>query len=164
MRPNRYVILVSLALGAVGIWFTVDALQQYFNVTRSFTSVHIEYVDETFVWDDAAYEHGTGAFRITNNAPNDVVIAHVTVNLFFDGQFAGGRYQPWERIAISSGESADIEMPFFISIAPQRERAENADLSVSGQMRLEFDGIEQGMTVRFNEQLGEARGDRTGQR
>ena len=154
MRPNRYVILVSVLLGLAGSWFAASGVEQYLDATRSFTSVHISYVDGSFEWLDDEHERGVAQFTLVNDAPNDVTIGHLALNLLFDGEFAGAHYQSWERIEIPSGESVQVELPLLVSISHLRPLGAEATLSVRGQMRLEFDGIERSMTVRYSETIG----------
>jgi hypothetical protein len=154
MRPNRYVLLVSFLLGAFGFWFSADAVAQYLNTARSFTSVYAVYVEDSFEWLDPEHERARAEVTIINDAPNDVDIAYFSLNLYFDGDFAGARYEPWERFVIPAGEQATFEVPFQVPIAHQRPRGSEAEIRLRGQMRLEFEGIERPMNVRVSGTIG----------
>lgn len=147
MRPNRYIILVSILLGAVGAWLSVDAVGQYLNTARSFASVHARYVEGSFAWEDPEHERANAEFSITNDSENDARLMHFGVNLYFDGAFAGARYDDWEAVDIPAGETVNVDVPFLISISERRPEGSDAELSINGQLRLEFEGIERPMTV-----------------
>jgi hypothetical protein len=154
MRPNRYVILVSILLGGFGFWFTAEAVGQYLNLAQSFTSIRAEYVEDSFVWLDEDHERATAEFTIRNESDNDASLAHLSMSLYFDGQFAGAYYDQWQRINIESGESVTMQIPFAVPIQHMRPYGSEAELSVRGQMRLEFEGIERPMTVRTSGTIG----------
>jgi hypothetical protein len=154
MRPNRYVILVSILLGIFGIWFSADAVAQYLNTARSFASVDAEYVEGSFVWLDENHERATAEFTIINDSDNDAVLAHFGINLYFDGTFAGARYEPLPRIDLPAGEEVTLEIPFLVPIQHMKPLGSDAELTVRGQMRLEFEGIERPMTVRMSGTIG----------
>jgi hypothetical protein len=155
MRPNRYVILISVLIGSFGIWFSADAVAQYLNTARSFASVDAEYVEGSFVWLDANHERATAEFTVFNGSDNDAVLAHFGINLYFDGTFAGARYDPLPRIELPAGEAVTVQVPFLVAIHEQRPYGSEAELSVRGRMRLEFEGIERPMTVRMSGTLGQ---------
>lgn len=155
MRPNRYIILVSIVLGIVGTWLSADAVGQYLNIARSFASVNAEYVDDSFVWLDPDYERGRAQFNVRNDSDNDALLDYLSMNLYFDGQFAGARYAQWDPVEIPAGESVTVEVPFFVSISERRAEGGDSELSVQGQLRLNFDNIERDMTVRTSGTLGE---------
>ncbi len=147
MRPNRYIILVSILLGAFGAWFSADAVGQYLNTARSFASVDARYVEDSFVWLDPEHERATADFVITNESDNDARLSYFAIMLYFDGQFAGARYDQWEPIDIPAGDSVTVEINFLTSITQIRPEGSDAELSVRGQLRLDFEGIERDMTV-----------------
>lgn len=147
MRPNRYIILVSILFGVIGAWFSVDAVGQYLNTTRSFASVSAEYVDGSFAWGDPEHQRATSEFLITNDGENDASLAYFSVSLYFDGRFAGARYDDWDAIVIPAGESVTVSVPFIISISELRPEGSDAELSVRGRLQLDFEGIERDMTV-----------------
>jgi hypothetical protein len=155
MRPNRYIILLSLLLGAAGAWFTADAVGQYLNTARSFASVHAQYVEDSFVWEDPQHERAHVRFRITNNSDNDANLSHFSVNVYFDGTFAGARYDQWEAIEIPAGETIEVESPILISISELRPQGSEAEISMNGRLRLEFEGIERPMTVPTRGMIGQ---------
>jgi hypothetical protein len=155
MRPNRYIILVSILLGVVGSWLTADAVGQYLNTARSFASVHAQYVEDSFAWEDPQHERAHALFLLTNDSDNDARLTHLGMNLYFDGAFAGARYDQWEAIDIPAGETVEIEVPFLISISELRPEGSDAELTVRGQLRLEFDGIERPMTVPARGTIGQ---------
>lgn len=147
MRPNRYIILVSVVLGIAGAWLSADAVGQYLNAARSFASVHAIYVEDSFTWEDAQHENASAEFVITNDSDNDARLAHFSVNLYFDGRFAGARYAQWEPVEIPAGTSVTVDAPFIVSISELRPQGSDAELSVQGQMRLEFENVGRDMTV-----------------
>lgn len=154
MRPNRYVILVSILLGLFGIWFSADAVGQYLNTVRSFAGIEYSYVEDSFTWLDPEHRRGTAEFRIHNDADNAVTIAHLEALLYFDGEFAGARYTDWDRVEIPAGETSTVEVQFLTSIERMRSAGSEADLSVESQIRLDFEGIEREMTVRASDSIG----------
>jgi hypothetical protein len=147
MRPNRYIVLISLLLGVAGAWLSADAVGQYLNAARSFASVNATYVDGSFAWEDPQYERATAQFEIVNDSDNDARLVHFSINLYFDGRFAGARYAPWDAIDIPAGSSVTVDIPFLVSISELRPEGGDAELSVSGQLRLEFENVGRDMTV-----------------
>lgn len=154
MRPNRYVILVSVLLGVFGIWFSAQAVGQYLNTVRSFSNVELEYIEDSFTWEDPGHERAHAEFVMRNQSENEATISYLALNLYFDDDFAGARYQPWDPIVVPAGESVTVEVPFLVSIENLRPAGSEADLRVSGEMRLEFEGIQRDMTVRVVESIG----------
>lgn len=154
MRPNRYVILISILLGGFGFWFSADAVGQYLNTARSFSAVDAEYVEGSFVWLDEDHERATAEFTIINDSSNDADLAHFGINLYFDGVFAGAHYEQWQRLTIPARDAVTVEIPFQVPIQQVRPRGSDAELSVRGEMRLEFEGIERPMTVRMSGTIG----------
>ena len=154
MRPNRYVILVSILLGAFGAWFTADAVGQYLNTARSFAAVDAHYVEDSFRWLDPNHEEALADFVIVNDSDNDARLSHFGLSLFFDGEFAGARYRQWEPVDVPAGESVQVEIHFQTSITRVRDQGSDAELSVRGRLRLDFEGIERDMTVRTSGTLG----------
>ncbi len=147
MRPNRYIVLISILLGFAGAWLSADAVGQYLNAARSFASVDASYVEGSFAWKDPQYNEATAEFEITNDSDNDARLAHFGINLHFDGRFAGARYDQWEAIDIPAESSVTVEIPFLVSISEIRSEGGEAELSVSGQLRLEFENVGRDMTV-----------------
>lgn len=154
MRPNRYVILVSILLGSFGLWFSADAVGQYLDTVRSFAGIEYSYVEDSFEWRDPEHRRGTAEFRIHNDADNAVTIAHLEARLYFDGEFAGARYTDWDAVEIPAGETTVVEVPFLTSIERMRPAGSEAELSVESELRLDFEGIEREMTVRASDSIG----------
>jgi hypothetical protein len=155
MRPNRYVILVSILLGVAGAWLSADAVGQYLNMARSFASVDAQYVDDSFRWLDSDYEQAVAEFEVTNDSDNDARLDYLAMSLYFDDRFAGARYDQWEVVEVPAGESVTIEVSFFTSISELRPSGGEAELSVQGQMRLDFENVGRDMTVRTSGTLGQ---------
>jgi hypothetical protein len=155
MRPNRYVILVSVLLGIGGAWLTADAVAQYLNVAHSFTAIHARYVPDSFVWHDPDFQRASARVVITNNSENDALVDYFGINLYFDGEFAGSDYTGWQRFTIPAGEEATVDVEFQTTSPFIRHLGGEANLSVRGQMRLIFDGIEQPMSVRTSGTIGQ---------
>jgi hypothetical protein len=162
MRPNRYIILLSLLLGAFGTWFSIDAVGQYLNTTRSLGAMEVRYVEGSFVWLDPDYERARASFEIVNASRNDVTIPHYGQQLRFDNAFAGARYHDWEILRIPAGESQTFEVVFFIPVADIRRQGGEAELTVEGQLRLDFEGIERDMTVRTWTRIGQVAYEESG--
>lgn len=156
MRPNRYIILISILLGVFGAWFSADAVGQYLNTARSFASVDANYVEDSFTWLDPNHERATAEFEIVNDSDNDAELTYFGVSLFFDGRFAGARYDQWETVEIPAGESVPVRIPILISISELRPEGSDAELSMRGQLQLDFDGIERVMTVPTSGTIGRA--------
>lgn len=154
MRPNRYILLVSLLFGVFGAWFSADAVGQYLNATRSFSAVDTSYVEGSFHWKDPDHEEATAEFDITNDSENDATLEYLGMNLYFDGAFAGARYGDWEAIEIPAGESVTVEIDFLTSISDRRPEGSDAELSLRGELRLAFDGIERAMTIPMSGSIG----------
>jgi hypothetical protein len=155
MRPNRYIIIASILLGAIGTWLSVDAISQYMNMARSFSSVNARYVEESFAWEDPQHERANATFTVTNNSDNDATLDFLTMSVYFDGQFAGARYDSWAPLDIPAGESVELDLSFLISISELRPRGGEADITVRGQLRLDFEGIERDMTVPTSGRIGQ---------
>lgn len=154
MRPNRYVILVSVLLGSIGLWLTADAVGQYLNTVRSFAAVEITYVEDSFVWQDPEHEEALSEFVVRNDSENVARLTSLRLNLYFDGEFAGARYEPWEAIDIPARDEVTVEVPFLVSIESLRPEGSEAELTVRGDLRLEFEGIERDMTVQASTTIG----------
>jgi hypothetical protein len=154
MRPNRYIILISILFGAFGAWFSADAVGQYLNTARSYAAVDAYYVEDSFAWEDPEHERARAEFVIVNDSDNDARLSYFGMNLMFDGQFAGARYEPWDPIDIPAGESATVEVPFLISISSLRPEGSDAELSVRGQLRLDFETVERDMSVPMSGTIG----------
>lgn len=154
MRPNRYIILVSVLFGVFGIWFSAQAVGQYLNTVRSFANIELAYVEDSFAWEDPEHERANAEFVIRNDSENDATITYLGLNLLFDGEFAGARYQPWDPLDVPAGESVTVEVPFLVSSERLRPAGSEAELGLSGEMGLEFEGIQRDMTVRVAETIG----------
>jgi hypothetical protein len=155
MRPNRYVILVSVLLGLFGAWLTADALAQYLNTARSFTAIRTQYVPDSFEWQDPEYRRARAEIVIVNESENDALVDYFSISLYFDDDFAGADYEPWERFVVPAGEERTFEVNFLTTAPFIRHLGGEATLRVRGQMRLVFDGIQQPMTVRTSGTIGQ---------
>lgn len=154
MRPNRWVLLVSLLVGLFGSWSYVTAMLDYRRTTEAFTSIDVEYVDGSFAWLDEERRTAEALFVLENGSRVDATVEYLILRLYLDGVFAGAQYQPWEPISLDAGDKTEVTIPFEVSISTiSAEATMNSTASVRGEMRLAFDQVERSLTVPLREQL-----------
>jgi hypothetical protein len=153
MRPNRWVLLLSFIIGLAGGWSYVAAIQDYRRTAEAFTSVEASVVNGSFIWLDSSYRSAEAEVSFTNASRADANIEHFTLRLYIDGQFAGAQYRPWVPLALPRGEQRIVTIPFGISAPDLSPQAQNAELSVTGEMRLTFSGVEQRLTIPLSERI-----------
>lgn len=142
-------------MGLLGAWFAQDAFRQYLDATEAFTDVSMEYEPGSFVWLDPEFDVGQARLTIINDSSHDVVVAHMSIFLDFDGKFAGAHYEPWEDVEIAAGESHTFTAVFTITANSIQPRGGEAELRIRGAMNLEFEEIEEPYSVRFQGDIGQ---------
>ncbi|MBA2452445.1 MAG: hypothetical protein H0V47_04705 [Chloroflexia bacterium] len=155
MRVNRWIMLVSLAVGLAGVWFVYDAASTYVAATRAYASVDVRYESDSFIWLDPAFERGRADITIHNESDSNVTVALLDLHLYFDDEFAGSRYTPWQPLEIPSGTSAVVTTEFQIAISRIRPQGGTADLSLRGSITLEFDDVSEPLTFPLRGTIGQ---------
>lgn len=153
MRPNRWVLVVSLIVGLLGTWSYVTAIQDYRRTAEAFTSIELEYISGSFEWLDEEFGTAEARFNISNDSRADAAVEYLILRLYLDGEFAGAQYRPWQEVTVPAGEVVEITVPFEISISTTRDQAQGVSPTVRGEMRLAFDQVEQSLTVPLSESL-----------
>lgn len=154
MYLNRWVLLLSLIIGALGIWSIQRAFVDYRQAAESFTEVSVSYVPDSFVWRDPTYSTGQADFRVVNDTPEAVTIELAQLRLYFDGAFAGAEYAGWEPVVVPEGEEMRFTSAFQVTTPRLDSRGDEAEISVRGDLRLRFDGIERPLVVRVRDTIG----------
>lgn len=155
MRVNRWIMLVSLAVGLAGIWFVYDAASTYVAATRAYASVDVRYEPDSFVWLDPEFERGRANLTIHNESDSDVTVALLELHLYFGEEFAGSRYTPWEPLEIPSGTSATVTTEFQVAITRIRPQGGTTELSLRGSITLEFADVNEPLTFPLRGTIGQ---------
>jgi hypothetical protein len=155
MRVNRWILLVSVVLGMVGAWFAWDAATTYVSAARAYASVSVVYERDSFIWLDEDYSAAEAEITIHNRSDSDVIIPTLQLYLYVDGQFAGARYSRWPVISIPKGESITLVQEFSVATASVQDRGGTAQLSLGGQISIEFTDVKTPMTFRMQHPIGQ---------
>lgn len=155
MRLNVWVLLLSFCAGVAGIWFLFAAFDDYLDATRSYTQVDLRYQDESFQWLDAEYEESEAVLTVANRSTHVVTVTQMDVFLYFDGEFAGAEYTTWEPLEVDPGEVETFMVGFQTSTNTIQDQGGEADLSLAGRMRLEFEDISEPLSIRFSGDVGQ---------
>lgn len=155
MRLNIVVLLLSLAAGIAGVFVLQEAFADYLDATRSYTQVDLRYVDGSFEWLDDEYENSRAEVSIHNRSTHVVTVAQLDMFLYFDGEFAGARYENWQPVEIVPGDERTFETEFQTTANSIQQQGGTADLSIRGRMRLEFEDIEDPLSIQFSGDIGQ---------
>lgn len=155
MRVNRWVMLATLIVGIAGSWFLWSAVSTYVSTTRAYTSVSVAYERGSFIWLEQDYGSAYAEVTIHNRSASDITVTNLSLYLYFDGDFAGARYTPWERINISRGESVTIPTEFSVATASIQDRGGTGNLSLGGNIAIEFADIREPLTFRLGGNIGQ---------
>ena len=155
MRLNRWVLLLALLVGGIGTGFLINAFSQFLDANRSYTSFDIAYVPDSFTWQDSDFEHAVAEVTITNDADRSVTIEHLQLHLYFDNEFAGSWYEPWEQIVLEPGASVTVIPRFTVTSNSIQPQGGTAELALGGQMRLAYEQIERTLTVPLRGTVGQ---------
>lgn len=155
MRAFLAVIGVSLVIGMVGAWTLVAAASQYTGTLRAFTSLEIRYQPGSFVWLDHEFERGQATIVFTNDSPAQARINGITLNLLFDGEFAGSNFGGAEAFTLARGESRSIVVELRVTSRDIRARGGSATLGLSGVVVASFSGIDRDVSLRIRDTIGQ---------
>lgn len=155
MRVNRWIMLISLLIGLAGIWFVYDASSTYVSAIRAYSGVGVTYESDSFVWLDPDYENGRAELTIHNNSDTEVTVTLLDLYIYFDDEFAGARYIPWEPLIIPEGMSETVPAEFDISISRIRPLGGTAELALGGSITIEFDGVNEPLTFPLRRTIGQ---------
>ena len=155
MRVNRWVMLASLVIGLTGAWFIYDASSSYISTTRAYTSVNVSYERGSFIWLDPEFGRAYAEVTINNDSDSDITVTTLTLYLYFDGEFAGARYTPWEPVNIARGESLTVPTEFTVATASIQGRGGTGNLSLGGNIALEFADIREPLTFSLSGNIGQ---------
>ncbi len=154
MRLNRWNVPLSLIVGIVAIWAVYRAVDQYTAVTESITRVDVEYVDGSFVWLDPSFDQGEAEINITNRADRAVTVEYLELHLYFDGEFAGARYEKWDPITIPAGDQYAFTTTFTVTANSVQPKGGDATLSLRGYDTLVFEEFEEPFRIQVFELIG----------
>lgn len=155
MYLNRWVLLLSLIAGVLGIWAIERAFGDYRQAAESFTEVSASYVPDSFVWHDAEFSTGEAQFVVANDTPDAVTIEFVQLRLYLDGAFAGAEYAGWQPVVVAAGEETRFTSTFQVTTPELQPRGDSAELSVRGDLRLRFAEIERPLVIRARDTIGQ---------
>ncbi len=155
MRVNRWVMIVSAVLGLVGAWFVYDAATTYISAARAYASVSVVYERDSFIWLEEDFSSAEAEITIHNRSESDVIVPTLMLYLYVDGQFAGARYTPWQTLSIPKGESVTILQEFSVATASVQDKGGTANLSLGGQISIEFADVKTPMTFRMQHPIGQ---------
>lgn len=155
MRINRWVLLASAIIGLAGAWSLFTAFRDYVDTVNSFTEVDLQYVKGSFSWADPEFERGSAKVEIFNDSGHDVTVTHFSIFLEFDGEFAGTDYRTWDDLAIPAGESRVVTAEFQVTATRRQDQGGTADLGLHGSMWLEFEEIEEPLSISFAGTIGQ---------
>ncbi len=144
MRGFWAILLVTVLVGIAGMWTLAAGASQYTNTVRTYTTLRIEYVPDSFTWLDPDFNGATVSLRFVNHSP---AVAHIdplkfNVAVLFDGVFAGRFYERIERFSVPRGESVEITVPIRITNPEVRALGGTAQLRLSGNSSVAFEGVE----------------------
>ena len=155
MRVNRWVMLASLVLGLAGSLFIWSAASSYISTTRAYTSVDVIYERGSFIWLEEDFGSAYAEVTIDNRSESDITVTSLSLYLYFDGEFAGARYTPWEQISIAEGESATIPTEFSVAAASIQGQGGTGNLSLGGNISIEFAEVREPLTFRLGGDIGQ---------
>jgi hypothetical protein len=155
MRVNRWVMLASLIIGLTGTWFIYDATSTYVSAARAYTSVDVVYERGSFIWLEPDFGRAYAEITIHNRSESDITVTTLSQYLYFDGEFAGARYTPWQPVDIARGESLTIPTEFTVATARIQPRGGTGHLSLGGMISIEFNDVKQPLTFRLSGNIGQ---------
>jgi hypothetical protein len=140
-RFNEVVLVVALAVGAVGAWSLWDGVSQYVATSRAFAAVTIDYQPGSFIWLQPTGESASFRLVVVNDAPRGVIVESLDVYLYFDGEFAGANYEPFQPVALAAGETRAVDVRVRVTSRSKLPQAGTAVLSLRGSAIFRFEGI-----------------------
>ncbi len=155
MRLRLSIILITVVIGVGGIWAIQRAISQYVDVTEAITKVEIEYLPDSFVWLDPAFDEGRAQVQITNRSDRLVTVEHLELNLYFDGQFAGSWYEPWEATRVAPGKTMTFDVTYQVTSNSIQDQGAVANLSTRGITKLTYHDIGEPFTIRLSGTIGQ---------
>ena len=72
----------------------------------------------------------------------------------FDGEFAGSWYQAWEPVELAPGQTITLSPTFTVTTNSIQAEGGQATLSLSGQVRVAYAGIERTLTRNLRGEIG----------
>lgn len=130
------------------------AITSYVDAVETFTRVDLDYVEDSFIWQDPAFNHATASIDIINDSGHDLRVTSFNITLRFDGAFAGADYGRWEELEIPAGETRRVQLVFQVTTGSIRGQGGTAELGVQGSMTLDFDEVEEPLRVPFAGTIG----------
>jgi hypothetical protein len=154
VRPHRWILLASFAIGIAGSWAYVTTLLDYRDTADAYTNVDIAAIPETFAWTGEGQRVATLTLEIENSSRTDLTIEHLELRLYSGGTFIGAMYEPWQELPVPSRSVEQVTVSLEVS-TPEGRLPEDGQLRLSGDAHLAFEGIDQPFVVRFTDQLEE---------
>ncbi len=103
LRLNPLLLVVVAVMGVASFVVAFRAFTSYHDAAEAFTQVEMQYVPDSFRWDDPAFESATATFKVVNSSSFPATLESFSVALNFDGAFAGSDYSRWIPINIPAG-------------------------------------------------------------
>jgi hypothetical protein len=153
MYLNRWVLLISCIAGVAGIVALADAFLEYRDTVQAYTQVDVAHDSGSVVWDDGN-TRVTLQVIITNRSPATVTVEYLDLRLHADGKFAGADYDAWQPVTVASRASEQRSVTLEVSNSQLQDQFERAELSLRGEVRLRFAGVERPLTQRVSITLG----------
>ena len=148
-------LLVSLIAGVAGSVALVDAVREYRDTVRAYAQVEVAHEPASVVWHDSATRPTLElTIVIANDSPVRVTAEYLDLRLYAEGEFAGADYDDWQPVTIASLASERRDVSLEISNSELEDDIGRADLSLRGEVRLRFDGVERPLTQRISIVLG----------
>ncbi|MEZ4522325.1 MAG: hypothetical protein R3A46_11885 [Thermomicrobiales bacterium] len=154
MRINPVILAATMLVGIFGIVFGVRAFTTYDDASEAFTRVELQYIPDSFKWQDPEYDQAVASFRVVNGSSFRADVEGFSVSLRFDGEFAGTDYDIWPGLIVPGNESREFQMQFSVTTNSIQDQGGTADLSFTGQMLVRFEEFEQPLSFRFRGGMG----------
>ena len=148
-------MLASLVIGLAGSWFIYDAVSTYVSTTRAYTSVDVSYEQGSFVWLEEDFGSAYAEVTVHNRSQSDITVTNLTLYLYVDGNFAGARYTPWDPVDIEKGDSITVPTEFSVATASVQPRGGSGNLSLGGNIALEFADVREPLTFNLGGDIGQ---------
>jgi hypothetical protein len=149
MYLNRWVLLISCAGGFVGALLLAGAFSDYRAAVRAYSEVNVTHAPDSAIWSDSGTRL-TLDLVIDNHSPSTVTIEHLELRLYASGVFAGADYAAWEPVTVPRESQVTVPIAVDVSNADVAGRMEGADMSLRGETRLRFTGVERPLTQRIS--------------
>jgi hypothetical protein len=157
---NRWVLLLSCVAGVIGLVMLTGAFMEYRDSVRAYSRVEVTYDPGSVVWDTSNRQMElTLRIAIINRSSATVTAEYLDLRLYTNGVFAGADYDDWQPIAIPALFSEERTVSLEVSNPALQDQIaqgqfRQSTLTIRGEVRLRFAGIERPLTQRVSLALG----------